>query len=195
MRKTKPRLIFALGISALAVAFTWTLVEKKTISQHKHWNYLLATMAEWLCLIIHWETNRVPPGAQVPQVEELWYTVLNTEHWNTKCFEVLFSNGPKTSWPTFFLFFNGPGHWKTKLLATLDHFIYKHDNFSIAKSLFSMVRTMRKQNKMATILSTIGKLNKPLPFEFQTCFGILAPTASHKQTKISNNPPQFLKLI
>ena len=51
---------------------------------------------------------------------------LNTKHWNTERFEVLFSNGPKTRWPPFCSVF----HWKIKLLAGLDHFIYEHNKFS-----------------------------------------------------------------
>ena len=30
----------------------------------------------------------------------------------------------------FVLFSNGPDHWKTELLASLDHFIYQHNTFS-----------------------------------------------------------------
>ena len=31
----------------------------------------------------------------------------------------------------FVLFSNGPDHWKTKLLASLDHFIHEHNTFSL----------------------------------------------------------------
>ena len=52
---------------------------------------------------------------------------LNTKHWSTEHieilnFEVLFQ---KQDGSHFVLFFNGSDHWKTKLLASLDHFIYK----------------------------------------------------------------------
>ena len=74
----------------------------------------------------------------------------------------------------------GPDHWKTKLLASLDHFIYvfllciKWSRLSTSL-FFPLVRTIGNPNKIAVILSTIGKLNIigkqsiPLLFEFRTC--------------------------
>ena len=46
----------------------------------------------------------------------------NTEHWNTDLYEVRF--------------LNGPDHWKTKLFASLDRLILKHNfSYKMAKAI------------------------------------------------------------
>ena len=46
----------------------------------------------------------------------------NTDHWNTDLYEVRLLNGPE--------------HWKTKILASLDHLIQKHNfSYKMAKAI------------------------------------------------------------
>ena len=63
--------------------------------------------------------GKITVGAGIPNMFRIWMIgVFSVFQW---CLV--------TKWPPFVLFSNGPYHWKTELLASLDHFYKKENNF------------------------------------------------------------------
>ena len=71
------------------------------------------------CVAARRNLGKITVGAGIPNMFRIWMIgVFSVFQW---CLV--------TKWPPFVLFSNGPYHWKTELLASLDHFYKKENNF------------------------------------------------------------------
>ena len=99
---------------------TWSVFVRGTSGTPSNAIYILITFGRMLSEIDAWKKCNYL-NRNINTVGPQYRTLENQTQWNTKHFEVLFSNGPTTRWTPFFGF-PWSGLLTTKLLASLDYF-------------------------------------------------------------------------